>query len=100
VNQLRVALQANDITGIQNAATALTQAGDYLNQQLGFYGAAQNRIAAAADLSQKMDLNFQAALAGKQGRRLGAGHSGIDASQDAGAGVAERPRPDAQNEPV
>ena len=66
VNQLRVALEANDTIGIQNAETALTQAGDYLNQQLGFYGAAQNRIAAATDLSQKMDLNFQTALSGKQ----------------------------------
>jgi flagellar hook-associated protein 3 FlgL len=66
VNQLRVALEANDTIGIQNAEAALTQAGDYLNQQLGFYGAAQNRIAAATDLSQKMDLNLQTALSGKQ----------------------------------
>jgi len=66
VNQLRVALTANDIPGIQNAMAALTQAGDYLNRQLGFYGASQNRIAAATDLSQKMDLNFQSALSGKQ----------------------------------
>jgi flagellar hook-associated protein 3 FlgL len=66
VNQLRVALTANDIPGIANAMAALTQAGDYLNRQLGFYGASQNRIAAATDLSQKMDLNFQSALSGKQ----------------------------------
>lgn len=66
VNQLRVALEANDIAGIQNAETALTQAGDYLNQQLGFYGAAQNRVSAATDLAQKTDVNLQAALAGKQ----------------------------------
>ncbi len=66
VNQLRVALEANDAAGMQNAETALTQAGDYLNQQLGFYGAAQNRVAAATDLSQKTDVSLQAALAGKQ----------------------------------
>jgi flagellar hook-associated protein 3 FlgL len=62
VNQLRVALEANDSTGIQNAIDALTQAGDYLNQQLGFYGAVQNHVSAATDLS----LNLQTALSGKQ----------------------------------
>lgn len=66
VNQLRVALAANDTAGMRNALAALTQADDYLNQQLGFYGAAQNRISAATDLSQKMDLNFQMALSAKQ----------------------------------
>ena len=66
MNQLRVALEANDTVGIQNAETALTQSGDYLNQQLGFYGAAQNRVAAATDLSQKMDVNFRSTLGSKQ----------------------------------
>jgi len=66
VNQLRVALQANDQTGIVNAVGALTQAGDYLNQQLGFYGAVQNRIGAASDLSQQLDLDFKAALSTRQ----------------------------------
>jgi len=66
VNQLRVALQANDVAGIQNSIDTVTQAGDYLNQQLGFYGAAQNRISAAADLSQQLGLNYQTALSDKQ----------------------------------
>lgn len=66
VNQLRVALEANDTTGLQNAEAALTQAGDYLNQQLGFYGAAQNRVAAATDLSQQLDVNLQSTLSSKQ----------------------------------
>jgi flagellin-like hook-associated protein FlgL len=66
VNQLRVALEVNDTAGMQNAETALTQAGDYLNQQLGFYGASQNRVAVATNLSQTTDVNLQAALAGKQ----------------------------------
>ena len=66
VNQLRVALQANDTAGIQNAVGALTSADDHLNQQLGFYGAAQNHVQAATDLSQKMDLDLQSRLAGKQ----------------------------------
>ncbi|HKW96613.1 MAG TPA: hypothetical protein VJN43_02720 [Bryobacteraceae bacterium] len=66
VNQLRVALQANDVTGIQNAQAALTAAGDSLNTQLSFYGAAQNRIAAAADLSSRLGLEYQSALSDKQ----------------------------------
>lgn len=66
VNQLRVALQNNDVAGIQNSVDAVTQAGDSLNQQLGFYGAAQNRVSAATDLSQKLALDFQTALSGKQ----------------------------------
>jgi flagellar hook-associated protein 3 FlgL len=66
VNQLRVALQANDTAGIRNSINTVTQAGDYLNQQLGFYGTAQKRIASATDLSQKLDVDFQTALSGKQ----------------------------------
>src|SRR5689334_10025100 len=66
VNQLRVALEADDTQGIQNAETALTQSGDYLNQQLGFYGSGQNRVAAAMDLSQQMDVNFRSTLSSKQ----------------------------------
>ena len=54
VNQLRVALAANDVAGIQSSIDAVTQAGDYLNQQLGFFGEAKNRISAATDLSQQL----------------------------------------------
>ncbi len=66
VNQLRVALQNNDTAGIQNSITALTTADDYLNQQLGFYGAAENRVQAATNLSQQMDLTYQTALSNAQ----------------------------------
>jgi flagellar hook-associated protein 3 FlgL len=66
VNQLRVALQNNDLAGIQNSIGAVTQADDYLNQQLGFYGAAQNRVSSATDLSQKLALDYQTALSSKQ----------------------------------
>jgi flagellar hook-associated protein 3 FlgL len=66
VNQLRVALQNNDVAGIQNSVDAVTQADDYLNQQLGFYGAAQNRVSSATDLSQKLALDYQTALSSKQ----------------------------------
>ncbi|HUJ22467.1 MAG TPA: flagellin [Bryobacteraceae bacterium] len=66
VNQLRVALQNNDVPGIQNSVDALTEADDYMNQQLGFYGAAQQRIAAASDLAQNLNLSYQTALSSKQ----------------------------------
>jgi flagellar hook-associated protein 3 FlgL len=66
VNQLRVALANNDVAGIQSSLDALTQADDFLNQQLGFYGAAQNRVSAATDLSQKLGLDYQTALSDKQ----------------------------------
>jgi flagellar hook-associated protein 3 FlgL len=66
VNQLRVALQNNDLTGIQNSITAVTTADDYLNTTLGFYGAAQNRLSAATSLSQQTDLTYQTALSSDQ----------------------------------
>jgi len=66
VNQLRVALQNNDLAGIQNSVTAIATADDYMNQQIGFYGAAQNRLQAAADLAQQMGLSYQTALSGMQ----------------------------------
>jgi flagellar hook-associated protein 3 FlgL len=66
VNQLRVALQNNDVPGIQNSITALTTADDSLNTQLSYYGTAQNRVAAATSLSQQLDLTYQTDLAGQQ----------------------------------
>jgi flagellar hook-associated protein 3 FlgL len=66
VNQLRVSLQNNDSAGIQSSITALTTADDYLNQQLGFYGAAENRLQAATSLSQQMNLTYQTALGSDQ----------------------------------
>lgn len=66
VNQLRVALQNNDLDGIQSSITALTTADNYLNQQLGFYGAAENRIQAANSLGQQMNLTYQTALGNDQ----------------------------------
>jgi flagellar hook-associated protein 3 FlgL len=66
VNQLRVALQANDTTGIGNALVTLRQAGDYINSQLSFYGTAQNRIVAASDQASNLILQFQTALSYRQ----------------------------------
>jgi len=81
VNQLRVALQNNDTSAIQDAFTAVTIASDYLDQQLGFYGAAQQRIQAATDLSQQMDLTYQTALSGKQDADLAEAATELTQSQ-------------------
>jgi flagellar hook-associated protein 3 FlgL len=44
VNSLITALQSNDTAGAINSITSLKAAGDYLNQQLGQYGIAENRV--------------------------------------------------------
>ncbi len=53
VNNLLTSLQNNDTVGITQASTDLQTADGYLNDQLAFYGAAENRVAAATDLAQK-----------------------------------------------
>jgi flagellar hook-associated protein 3 FlgL len=66
VNQLRVALEANDVTGMVNSVATLAVAGDHLNAQLGFYGASQNRIQSATQLSDQIELQFKTELSDKQ----------------------------------
>jgi flagellar hook-associated protein 3 FlgL len=62
VNSLLTALNNNDQAGITQASSALQSADTYLNQQLAFYGDAENRIAAATDLAQKFQTQQQAQL--------------------------------------
>jgi flagellar hook-associated protein 3 FlgL len=62
VNSLLVGLQNNDTTAITNAAGDLQSASDYLNQQLAFYGNAENRLSTASDLAQKFLTSQQTAL--------------------------------------
>jgi len=83
VNQLRVALQNNDTAGIQSSITALTTADDYLNQQLGFYGAAQNRLQAANSLAQQMNLTYQTALSNDQDADMAQAATELTQSQTA-----------------
>jgi flagellin-like hook-associated protein FlgL len=45
VNSLVLALQNNDQTAAATAVDSLKAADDHLNQQLGFYGIAENRVA-------------------------------------------------------
>jgi flagellar hook-associated protein 3 FlgL len=66
VHNIQVALQNNDLPAITAAIGQLQTAQDYLNQQSAFYGAAENRIAAATDLAQKFQTQLQAQLSSEQ----------------------------------
>ncbi|HWZ34268.1 MAG TPA: flagellin [Bryobacteraceae bacterium] len=62
VNSLRVALQNNDQPGITAALTNVQNAQDYLNGQLGFYGAVQNRLASSLTAAQNVQVQWQTSL--------------------------------------
>jgi flagellar hook-associated protein 3 FlgL len=62
INSLRTALLNNDQAGLTQATDMLHAADDYLNNQLAFYGAAQNRISDALNLAQKFQTQQQADL--------------------------------------
>ena len=62
VNSLITALNNNDQAGITQASAALQSAGTYLNQQLTFYGEAEDRVSAATSLAQKFQTQQQAQL--------------------------------------
>ena len=62
MNSLLTALNNNDQAGITQASSALHSADTYLNQQLAFYGEAEDRVAAATDLAQKFQTQQQAHL--------------------------------------
>jgi len=53
VNSLVTALQNNDTAGVAAASDSLKSASTYLNGQLAFYGAAENRVSDATQLAQK-----------------------------------------------
>jgi len=66
VNSLLTALNSNDQAGIVQASSALQSADTYLNQQLAFYGVAEDRISTATDLAQKFQTQQQAQLSNLQ----------------------------------
>lgn len=66
LNNLNLALQAGDTTAIATAISSLNTASTWVNQQLGFYGAAQNRISAAIDLAQKFQVQTKTNLSNLQ----------------------------------
>jgi flagellar hook-associated protein 3 FlgL len=66
LNNLRVALASNDTAGIQAGQAALQTAATYLNQQQGFYGAAQNHVNAALSNASDSELALQTDLSNRQ----------------------------------
>ncbi|MCU1336587.1 MAG: flagellar hook-associated protein 3 [Bryobacterales bacterium] len=66
VNSLRVALTNNDQAGTAAAAASIQKAQDYLSQQGTFYGAVENRLTNALDLSQKFQLQWSGALSAER----------------------------------
>jgi len=60
------ALQANDTTAIESAATDVTNADQYLNQQGAFYGEVENRVSTALDLAQKFQTQETTNLSNEQ----------------------------------
>lgn len=66
VNNLRLALQNNDQTGIDNSITNLASAATYLNQQLAQYGGIQSQLTSAVTDGQQMSTQLQTQLANIQ----------------------------------
>jgi flagellar hook-associated protein 3 FlgL len=72
INSLLVALQTGNTAGISAAATALSNASDFLNGQLAFYGQAQNQVTSALTLSQKFQIQEKSDLGNVQNVDLAA----------------------------
>lgn len=63
---LRTALLNNDTAAIDDAVSGLKKVGNYLNQELSFYGTTQNKVAEATDFGNQLDLQLQQQLSGLQ----------------------------------
>jgi hypothetical protein len=100
VNQLRVALTANDIPGIQNAMAALNSGGRLSEPAARILWSVAESHRRRHRFVPKDGLEFPVGAERQAGRRSGASYSGSESSQDAGAGDADGPRADAQDESV
>jgi flagellar hook-associated protein 3 FlgL len=66
LKNLQNALQSGNTAAISTAIDGVHTASAYLNQQLGFYGEAQNRIDSAIDLAKKFEVQDQTKLSSLQ----------------------------------
>jgi len=66
LNKLTQALQSGNTANITQAVNGLQTAANYVNNQTGFYGTAENNITAAIDLAQKFQVQDQTQLSGLQ----------------------------------
>ena len=72
VNGLKTALQNNDTAAIATSMDAVRTAGSYLNSQLSFYGAAENRIQAAMTDASNLQTQEKSSLTGLEDTDLAA----------------------------
>jgi flagellar hook-associated protein 3 FlgL len=66
LNGLRMALLANDDTGIQSSISSIQAASQHLNDELAFYGRTQDRISSALDQTQNADVQLRSELSSRQ----------------------------------
>ncbi|HMD48501.1 MAG TPA: hypothetical protein VKG79_05360 [Bryobacteraceae bacterium] len=66
LTNLQTALQSGNTANVTAALDGVTSASAYLNQQLAFYGTAENRITSALDLAQKFQVQDQTQLSNLQ----------------------------------
>jgi len=66
LKNLQNALKSGNTAAISTAIDGVHTASAYLNQQLGFYGEAQNRIDSAIDLAKKFEVQDQTKLSSLQ----------------------------------
>jgi flagellar hook-associated protein 3 FlgL len=66
IQGLIVALNNNDEAAIRVSNAGLKEVAEYLNQQLGFYGSAQNKIATASEFAQSLETQLQSQIGNLQ----------------------------------
>ena len=64
LNSLAQALESGNTANITQAVNAVQTASNYVNDQTGFYGAAENNVSSALDLAQKFQTQDQTQLTG------------------------------------
>jgi flagellar hook-associated protein 3 FlgL len=66
IENLQTALSSNDTTAIQTAEGGLAKVGEYLNQQLAFYGTTQDKVAQATDYASTLQVQLQTQISNLQ----------------------------------
>jgi flagellin-like hook-associated protein FlgL len=66
LNGLITALQNNDTTGINTSISSLQTTSTYMNNQLAFYGTAQDQITSALNSTQNNTVQLQTELSSRQ----------------------------------
>lgn len=66
ITNLQTALANNDTAAIQTANAGLSKIGDYLNQQLAFYGNVQDKVAQATDYGSTQQTQLQTQISNLQ----------------------------------